>query len=34
VVIVALANKTARTIWAMLAHGSAYDKQHTSTRPA
>lgn len=34
VVIVAMANKTARTIWALLAHGSAYDKQHTSARPA
>lgn len=34
VVIVAQANKTARMIWALLAHGRAYDKQHVSTRPA
>lgn len=34
VVIVAQANKTARMIWALLAHGHAYDKQHVSTRPA
>lgn len=34
VVIVAQANKTARLIWALLAHGQPYDKQHVSTRPA
>lgn len=34
VVIVAQANKTARMIWALLAHGHAYNKQHVSTRPA
>lgn len=33
VVIVALANKMARTIWAVLAHERAYDKEHVSLRP-
>jgi hypothetical protein len=33
VVIVALANKIARTIWAVLAHDRAYDKGHVSQRP-
>jgi len=33
VVIVALANKIARTIWAVLAHARAYDKDHVSMRP-
>jgi transposase len=33
VVIVALANKMARTIWAVLAHEHAYDKDHVSLRP-
>jgi transposase len=33
VVIVALANKIARTIWAVLAHDCAYDKGHVSQRP-
>lgn len=33
VVIVALANKIARTIWAVLAHERAYDKEHVSVRP-
>lgn len=33
VVTVALANKMARTIWAVLAHDRSYDKQHTSSRP-
>jgi len=33
VVTVALANKMARTIWAVLAHEHAYDKEHVSTRP-
>lgn len=33
VVIVALANKMARTIWAVLAHGRAFDKEHVSVRP-
>ena len=33
VVIVALANKMARTIWAVLAHERAYDKDHVSVRP-
>lgn len=33
VVIVALANKIARTIWAVLAHERAYDKDHVSVRP-
>lgn len=33
VVIVALANKMARTIWAVLAHERAYDKDHVSLRP-
>lgn len=33
VVIVALANKIARTIWAVLAHERAYDSEHVSLRP-
>jgi transposase len=33
VVIVALANKIARTIWAVLAHDRTYDKEHVSLRP-
>jgi len=33
VVVVALANKIARTIWAVLAHDRAYDKDHVSMRP-
>ncbi len=33
VVTVALANKMARTIWAVLAHERAYDKEHVSKRP-
>lgn len=34
VVIVAQANKTARTIWAILAHDKPYQKDHVSMRPA
>jgi transposase len=34
VVIVALANKMARTIWAVLAHGRTYQKEYVSVRPA
>jgi transposase len=34
VVIVALANKIARTIWALLANGTSYEKSHVSVRPA
>lgn len=34
VVVVALANKMARTIWAVLAHGRAYQTGHVSARPA
>jgi transposase len=34
VVAVALANKTARTIWALLAHDRQYDSTHVSARPA
>ena len=34
VVTVALANKMARTIWALLAHGREYDKEHVSVRSA
>jgi transposase len=34
VVIVAMANKMARTIWALLAHDRSYDRHHVSTRPA
>jgi len=33
VVIVALANKIARTIWAVLANGRNYDRDHVSSRP-
>jgi transposase len=33
VVTVALANKLARTIWAVLAHERAYDRNHVSLRP-
>lgn len=33
VVIVALANKIARTIWALLAHDRAFEKGHISSRP-
>lgn len=33
VVTVALANKMARTIWAVLAHERAYDSQYVSVRP-
>jgi transposase len=33
VVTVALANKMARTIWALLAHSREYDKEHVSVRP-
>jgi transposase len=33
VVIVALANKMARTAWALLAHGQPYDRQHVSVHP-
>ena len=34
VAVVAQANKTARVIWALLAHGSVFDKDHVSSRPA
>jgi transposase len=34
VITVALANKIARTIWAILAHGRPYQKEHVSTRLA
>ena len=34
VVVVALANKMARTIWAMLAHDRPYEKCYVSVRPA
>lgn len=33
IVIVALANKIARTIWAVLAHGRAYQKEYVSVKP-
>ena len=33
VVVVALANKMARTIWAILAHGRSYQKEYVSVRP-
>lgn len=33
VVRMALANKMARTIWAVLAHGRSFDKDHVSVRP-
>lgn len=34
VVIVALANKMARTLWAVLAHDRPYQKDYVSVRPA
>jgi transposase len=34
VVTVALANKMARTIWALLAHDRSYQKQYVSIRQA
>lgn len=34
VVVVAMANKMARTIWALLAHDREYDREHVSLRPA
>jgi transposase len=34
VVIVALANRMARMLWAVLAHGRAYQKEYVSARPA
>ncbi|MEX3968675.1 IS110 family transposase [Paraburkholderia sp. EG286B] len=34
VVTVALANKMARTIWAVLAHGTPYNQGHVSAQPA
>ena len=34
VVVVALANKMARTIWAMLAHDRPYKKDYVSAKPA
>lgn len=34
IVIVALANKMARMIWAILAHGRPYQKEHISMKPA
>lgn len=33
VAIVAMANKLARTVWAVAAHGDKYDKNHVSIRP-
>jgi transposase len=33
VAVVAMANKTARTIWALLAHGRRYEKNYISTKP-
>jgi transposase len=34
VAVVALANKMARTAWAVLAHGSVYQKGYVSVKPA
>ncbi|MFM0515664.1 IS110 family transposase, partial [Paraburkholderia sp. RL17-373-BIF-A] len=34
VVVIALANKLARIIWAVLAHGRPYEKGYSSARPA
>ncbi|MGF6439570.1 transposase [Paraburkholderia youngii] len=34
VVVVALANKMARTIWAVLAHDRPYEKAYVSVKPA
>ncbi|CAG2158021.1 IS110 family transposase ISRta3 [Cupriavidus yeoncheonensis] len=34
VAVVALANKAARTVWALLAHDRAYDRDYVSVRPA
>ncbi|MGF6788395.1 hypothetical protein OKW27_002708 [Paraburkholderia sp. 35.1] len=33
VVVVALANKMARTIWAVLAHDQPYQKAYVSVKP-
>ncbi|EMR8987750.1 IS110 family transposase, partial [Salmonella enterica subsp. enterica serovar Newport] len=33
VAIVAMANKLARTVWAITAHERNYDKNHVSIRP-
>ncbi|MBB9356655.1 IS110 family transposase, partial [Escherichia coli] len=33
VAIVAMANKLARTVWAITAHGRKYDRNHVSIRP-
>jgi transposase len=33
VVIVALANKIARTIWALLAHDRQYGREYVSSKP-
>jgi hypothetical protein len=34
VVAVAMANKTVRTVWALLAHDRTYDRDYVSVRPA
>jgi hypothetical protein len=34
VVTVALANKMARTIWALLAHDRTYERSYVSVKPA
>lgn len=34
VVVVALANKIARTIWAVLAHGCSYERNYVSVKPS
>ncbi|OSL84473.1 putative transposase [Escherichia coli T426] len=33
VAIVVMANKLARTVWAIAAHGRKYDRNHVSIRP-
>ncbi len=33
VAVVGMANKIARTVWALVAHNRTYDKKHVSVRP-
>jgi hypothetical protein len=33
IAVVGMANKIARTVWALVAHKRTYDKKHVSVRP-